>query len=222
MFLAGCTGLVPTPVEPMPAAIIDRSPFTGLPCSAPCWHGLVIGKSSQNEVRSILPTLPFLNQNTVKYVPQVDVSGLTIDAAPPGTLVYADCVRPPQPCLKLTAAGDILARIDITLNYQISAGEAIADLGAPDYVGYQVMGAETVTCQVELVWSSKQLVLNSVPDSWDSSNPKDDCVMVQNTGKTRSNLRITGISYQLTPWLERTLAQGGSEFFDYSGTIPSP
>ena len=78
--LTGCSSLLPVTAEPLPTAIIDKSPFTDVPCSAPCWHGLVIGKSSASEVRSTLSVLPFINQKTIRYIPQVDVSGLTIGA----------------------------------------------------------------------------------------------------------------------------------------------
>lgn len=218
--LTGCSSLLPVTAEPLPTAIIDKSPFTDVPCSAPCWHGLVIGKSNASEVRSTLSVLPFINQKTIRYIPQVDVPGLTIDATPPGTLIYADCVRPAQPCLEITIADNILARIDITLNYQISAGETIADLGPPDFVGYHLMGAETITCQVELVWYSKQLVLNSAPVTWETSNPNDECIMVRDTRKTSSGLIISRVSYMPTSWLDGTLANGGSQFFKFSGTIP--
>ena len=79
--LTGCSSLLPITAEPLPTAIIDKSPFTDVPCSAPCWHGLVIGKSSESQVRSTLSALPFLDQSTIQYIPQVDVSGLS-----PGTI----------------------------------------------------------------------------------------------------------------------------------------
>jgi hypothetical protein len=212
--LAGCTGYssVPTPT-PSPNQI-DKSPFTGIPCAAPCWHGLVIGKSSESEVRSTLSTLTYIDQKSIEYVPQASVRGPDPNVIYPGLLIYASC------CLIIEVADHVLNQIDILLNYQISAGEVIADLGPPDYVGSQLMGAETLTCQVELIWYSKQLVLNSVPESYDSSNPEDKCVIVQNTHKIPSNLTISGVSYMLIPWIERVLTGDGSEFYKFTGTIP--
>ncbi len=207
---------------PVPPAIIDKSPFTGIPCSAPCWHGLMIGKSSESDVRSILPTLTYLNQATIQYVQRVSMSGLETSMTPKGLQIYASCIQPSQPCLTLSIPDGVLAQIDILLNYQISINEIINDLGPPDYIGYQLMGVETMTCQVELVWYSKQLVLNSASVSWDSSNPKDNCAIVRDKGKIASNLIITGVSYKTIPWIKRALVRSGSEFFEFSGIIPEP
>jgi hypothetical protein len=220
--LVGCSGpaSLPIPAFTLSPDQIDKSPFTSLPCAAPCWHGLVIGNSSESEVRSILPTLTYINQKTVAYNPITNVRGPDPSVAYPGIEIIADCVRPPQPCLTMDVADHILTQIDILLNYPILIGDVIADLGPPDYVGYQLMGAETLTCQVELVWYSKQLVLNTVPESWESSNPKDNCIIVKDTGKTISNLKIFQVSYKLIPWVDYTLAQNGSEFYKFAGTIP--
>ena len=212
-FLAGCAKSEPSPVE------MDRSPFTGNPCSAPCWHGLVVGKSSESDVRSTLSTLRYIDPKSIQYIPRTTALGLQPDSGAQGVEIYANCIQPHRPCLTLNVADGVLAQIDMSLNYSISAREAIADLGPPDYVGTQLMGAETVTCQVEFICYSKQLVLNSEPSSWHSSDPKDFCVIVQDTGKTTTNLVISDVSYKTIPWIEYTLSQSGSEFFRYSGTI---
>jgi hypothetical protein len=204
------------------ANLYDKSWLTGIPCAAPCWQSLEIGKSSDTEVRSTFSTLSFINQNTIQYVPQTVVSGMTIDRIYPGLLIRANCVRPSQPCLELTIAENILTRIDIQLNYKISVGEIIAELGPPDYVGYQLMGTENETCQVELVWHGKQLVMNSAPDPVDSSFTKERCDIVRDTGKPPANLNISGVSYMSIPWVDSMLVKGGSEFFKYSGTVRQP
>jgi hypothetical protein len=65
-FLFECIG-APTPAAiftPLPEQM-DQSPFTGTPCAAPCWHGLEVGKSSEDEVISVLSTLTFINQDSI-------------------------------------------------------------------------------------------------------------------------------------------------------------
>jgi hypothetical protein len=218
--IAGCSTPTLIPTATLLPAITDRSPFTGIPCSAPCWHGLVVGKSSESQVRSTLPTLTYLNQESIEFVQITNVNGPDPDVAYPGVEITAGCLRPAQQCLTMEVADNVLTQIDILLNYQIPVDEIVADLGPPTYVGSQLLGAEILTCQVELVWYSKQLVLSSVPESWDRSKPKDPCVIVQNTHKIPSNLTILGVSYMLNPWIERVLKGAGSEFFNYSGITP--
>ncbi len=64
ILLFGCMTSRPTAI-PTPAFTpspdqMDKSPFTGVPCAAPCWQGLEVGKSSESEVTSVLSTLTFI------------------------------------------------------------------------------------------------------------------------------------------------------------------
>lgn len=218
-FLAGCGNPETTPAMPLPA-IIDRSPFTGVPCSAPCWYGLVIGKSSEGEVRSTLEVLPFLDQSTIDYVQRKWMPGIAPNIDAQGVDVYASCIRPHQPCVELSVADNVLTRIDILLNYQISVGEIVENLGAPDYVGTQQSGVEVRTCEVVLIWYSKQLILTSAPIALYNSSPRNDCDVVQDTGKPASNLAMSNVSYRSLPWVDSWLHDDGSQYFRFTGTVP--
>jgi hypothetical protein len=179
----------------------------------------VIGKSSESDVMATLPTLTFIDQSTL-YTHRMWMSGLAPNVDAQGIEITANCIRPRKSCLTLSVPNHVLSEIDIALNYKISLDEVIGYLGNPDYVGYQLLGVETVTCEVELIWNSKQLVLTSDVFSWDSSNTKNNCVVVRDTGKTASSLIISKVSYKSSPWIEYMFSRDGSQYFKFSGTIP--
>jgi hypothetical protein len=60
LILSGCTGPADTD------ASVDRSFLTDEPCAAPCWYGLVPGKSSKDDALRVLAELPFVNQATIR------------------------------------------------------------------------------------------------------------------------------------------------------------
>jgi hypothetical protein len=60
LILSGCAG--PTGAD----VPVDRSFLTDEPCAAPCWYGLVPGKSSKDDAPRVLAELPFVNQATIR------------------------------------------------------------------------------------------------------------------------------------------------------------
>jgi len=195
---------------------MDRSTFTGNPCSAPCWHNLIIGKSTESDVISTLQTLTFIDQNTIK-IHRMSMSGLVPSVYGPGAEITANCIIPHKQCLTTRVVDGVLTGVEIILNYKISLDEANNYLGDPDYINYQMMGAEDVTCEVQLIWKSKQLILAS--DTFKGGLIEKNCGMVHDTGKIVSSLVISKVRYVSSEAIEFYLASG-STFFKYSGTLP--
>ncbi len=196
--------------------LLDKSPFTGNPCSPPCWHGLMVGESDESEVLSILPQLIFINQDTIR-THRMSLLSIDFKTHIPGVRFTANCIYPNEKCLTIDVADDILTEIDIILNYEKIAGEAIKDLGNPDYVGYKNLGAEQIMCAVYLVWKTKQLILSSTFEG--IKNVKNNCYVVRDAGKPSSNLIISEVSYSSIASIEYLLATGAGEFFKFTGTI---
>jgi hypothetical protein len=209
-FLTGCDA------EPLSPDQMDWDPSTTDSCPAPCWHGLEIGKSTEAEAMSVLATLAFLDPNTITVYRRSSAMGLSPDRPAAGAEIVAECVRPHKPCVSLQVAEGVLTQIDISLNYQTSVAEVIADLGPPDYVGSQLLGVETLTCEVVLIWSGRQLVLNSDDLNWRSTNPDDPCVVVREHGKTTPDLVISEVSYKTPAWIEWRLIRSGSKYFEFT------
>ncbi len=212
VFLFACSKSTPSPSQ------MDKSPFTGIPCAAPCWHGLLVGKSSENDVMSTLPTLTFIDQNTIQVF-KGSRPTLNYETFAPGVEIDASCIQPSQQCLQLTVAADILTSIVVKLNYEIKVDEAIRYLGNPDYIGYLDLGAEKIMCETYLIWSSKQLVLAS--ETFEGPKAVEaNCGMVRDTSEIAPGLLISEVRYVSSSTIEAMLSTHSGKFFEFSGTLP--
>ncbi len=152
--LGGCSGIEGA----LAPELMDKSPFTGDPCAAPCWHGLEIAKSTESEVVSTLKSLGFIDQETLKIK---STSGPDFDPKiwVPGKWITADCKQPKNHCLDIDIADGRLRDIRSILNYKITFDEVVKDIGNPDKVVRTDYSAEVIACYIRLVWTQKQLVL---------------------------------------------------------------
>lgn len=217
--LTGCSAPTPVPT-PTLLPLVDRSPFAGNECSAPCWHGLVIGESTEAEVRSRLTTLTTIDQGTIQYLPRNSISGLAPDSMSGGLEIQAILIQPRLASLTLSLPRNVLARIEVLLFYPFSAGDAAAELGPPDYIGYQQMGVEVRTCKIVLMWQTKQLVLDSAPEALGNSRPQSNCDTLRASGKIPSDIMIQDVIYTTMPWMEQLRKDDGSEYYRFSGFGP--
>jgi len=211
----GCASLESTPSPEQ----MDRSPFTGIPCAAPCWQGLMVGKSSESDVISTIPTLSFIDQNSVYYHRMPSMSTLDPDVFGEGVEITANCINSEQQCLTIQVVENILTEISVVLNYTIEVDETIKYLDNPDYVGFDRAGGELVACRVYMIWRAKQLVLASKILEGPNAAEKN-CFMIRDTGKVSSKLLILEAQYVSVAAIEELLSGIRSEFFEYMGTIP--
>lgn len=196
---------------------MDRSTFTGIPCAAPCWYGLVVGRSSEHDVMSTLSTLTFIDQDTVEVFRGTRPT-LNYEAFAPGAEIAARCTQPKQQCLTLTVANDILTNITVILNYEMRVDEAIRYLGDPDYIGYQDLGAERIICEAYMVWVGKQLVLATA--KFEGRQVETNCDAIRDTERIRSDLLVAEARYMSSTAIESLLSTDPNKFFDFSGTTP--
>jgi len=208
---------IPSPIFIPLAEQIDKSPFTGVPCAAPCWQGLEVGKSSERDVIVVLSKLTFINQETVQTY-HVSMPNIDYSASAQGILIEANCANPGQQCLSLSVIDNVLTRIVIGLNYEIRPNEAIDYLGKPDYVGYDDFSAEKIMCEVYLVWKSSRLVLAT--KLGDSAGAEKYCYVVRSEGKVPASLQISEARFLSDAELNNYLGTGTGKFFEFMGTIP--
>jgi hypothetical protein len=213
--LFGCTQAEDTPSPDQ----MDKSPFTGIPCAAPCWQGLTIAESGKRDVMAALPNLTFIDQDTIDVYQVLSMPGIDPTVWAPGTEITANCVRPEKQCVRLRVVDGVLSEINVWLNYEIRADEAIVYLGEPDYVGYGELGAERVICEVYFVWRNEQLVLASQQFEGPRAVEKN-CGVVRETGKVESSLVISEARYMSQKGIEFMLSRAYNISFDFSGTIP--
>ena len=217
LFSVGCAdNIIPTPiVVTLSVGETDRSPFTGIPCVAPCWQGLEVGKSNEKDVLAVLQTLTFINQDSIQVshtsMPSID------GTYAPGVIIVAECANSSDECLTLRVVDDILTRIVIKLNYEINQNEAIEALGNPDYVGTQQLGVRVI-CEVYLIWNNSNLVLASRFEGIQGSDEVEkNCDVVFSSGKIPSDFVIEEVRYLSDAELS-ALLRGSGNFFEYTGT----
>jgi hypothetical protein len=213
ILINGCSTPTPTPsIEQM-----DKSPFTGDPCAAPCWHNLTIGESNKHDVISELSTLTFIEQDSI-YIHELSLPSLDPSIYAQGTEITANCRNNAKQCIRLTVVEDFLTEIVSTLNYEIDFNKAIEYLGNPDYVGYQDLGAEEIICEIDLIWRDKQLILAS--EKFHGNDAISKCGLVRDTQKPLSSIRIFEVRYISDHAMNLILFSELGEFFEFSGIIP--
>jgi hypothetical protein len=172
--------------------LMDKSPFTGDPCVAPCWYGLEIAKSNESEVVSTLKSFGFIDQETLKIK---SISGPSFDPkiTVPGKWITADCIQPRTPCLVVDIADGRLRDIKSILNYKIAFDEVVKGIGDPDKVVRTDYSAEVIACYIRLVWVQKQLVL--VSKRFPGEKGCDYSQTTVSTGLVDANLEITEVDF---------------------------
>ena len=204
LFVSGCSGLLLS--ETPPPQQVDRSLFTGVPCAVPCWHGLEVGRSAEDEVISTLQKLDYIDQATIQ-----------IDRRSSGVEIVASCTSPARECLKFNVADDVLMKIVVGINYEIRADEAIEQLGEPHYLGVSAAEGEIAACEVYMIWRTSGLVLASTFDK-NSDGAEKYCDVVRDTGKIPSSFIIA--EARLIAGLELVnLLTSGDQLFTFSGTL---
>lgn len=197
---------------------MDRSPFSGVPCGAPCWYGLEVGKSNESEVVAILPSLTFVDQKSIKMYRRISVPDYYIKLYGPGVEIVGNCVYSNKECFTITIANDVLQEIIVRFNYEIRPTEAVSFLGEPDYIGYADLGTERIMCEVYLIWSSKRLVLASRFEDFDGL--KKYCEVVRDEEKLPSSLLISEARYLPEVKLNILLSPGTGKVFEFTEIIP--
>jgi hypothetical protein len=204
LFVSGCSGLLLR--ETPPAEQVDRSLFTGVPCAVPCWHGLEVGRSAEDEVISTLQKLDYIDQATVQ-----------INRRSSGVEIIANCTSPARECLKFNVADDVLMKIVVGINYEVRADEAIEQLGEPHYLGVSAAEGEMAACEVYMIWRTSGLVLASTFDT-NSDEAEKYCDVVRDTGKIPSSFIIA--EARLIAGLELVnMLTSGDQLFTFSGTL---
>jgi len=211
--LLGCSKPTPSPTQ------MDKSPFTGIPCSAPCWYGLKVDESSEKTVLSTMRTLTFINQDSIQLFRMGSAPGLNPQDYDYEAKIVANCIYPEKQCLTLKTKNYTLTEIEVLLNYESTVDKAIGYLGDPDYIGYLDLGTEQIICQDFLIWNSKQLVLASKRFEGFKA-VEANCGVVHDTGKIAPGLLISEARYLSSTAIETLLSTSSGKFFEFSGTLP--
>src|SRR5689334_21588698 len=86
-------GCLATPTATPPSHDIDL--FFNNPCSAPCWQGLVIGESTEDQVLEVLASLEFIFHKNLRIIPE-SVRDLNSENLVDGKLIVVTCAYHPE------------------------------------------------------------------------------------------------------------------------------
>ena len=203
--------------QPSPTVLQNSNEIvflTNAPCSAPCWQGLEIGISTESEVMTTVSTLNFIDQKTIRVIPQ-SVPDLNPSNWVQGKNIVATCINGWEPCLRLTIANDKLRDIDIELDYGLTLDMIINHFGNPDYIGSHHIGGDVIDCKIELIWLKQQLVLYSRVLN-ESEEVNVSCSAVAKNGILDANLLIKEVRY--LPLKDLSIRIENNELTDYVGT----
>ncbi len=147
--LAGCSATTDDPAA-------DHSFLTQRPCTAPCWYGLELDKSSKDDVYATLRTLPFIDQNTIK---EWKSSWLNDENAEE---VYFSCLHPDTKfCGGALISQGKLKQLRMSIGYDLTFDMVIQRLGIPAYISYHPDIAEAGVCIVSLYWPTVRIQVDS-------------------------------------------------------------
>ncbi len=229
LFLAACSSLgfpqgpgFPPKWLVSPQAV-SWTPSDSAECAGPCWRGLVIGKSTEADVMAALQKLTFIDHQTVSRV-DAWVPGLD-GAFTSGTRISVRCLwqtQTYQGCVEARLVTDVLTWIDILPNAAFTLDQAMSVLGHPDYVGASWQGAETVICDISLVWQDRQLFVTNTF----YSTPSDfwgPCKTFDEDEQFKVTLPVNSVSYTSRASLDAELVrQGYAEYLPFADSMLLP
>jgi hypothetical protein len=197
--LTGCQLFTPTlsptliSTPTLETSLMDQSVLTNKPCSAPCWYGLELGKSTKAEALAILPTLSFLDPNTIEEDVYDGYAywGPDTNAKLQATLISAECRTHQGQCVRLIIVDNTLMGIWLFPNYNLALGDVVDHLGPPEFVR-AFLSQNGTTCTLVLTWEKRQIMME-----YDDLQGESLCTSVNDGNGIESDLRITRLYYKL-------------------------
>jgi len=189
--LSGCdvVGISKSPTPtPVPIDLRNDCWYSGEPCFPPCWNGLIIGVSTEEDVISTISNLPFVITSEMDK----EISGYS-DALTgeyyDATTIWAPIIG--DAGIRFRIVNDVLNHITIWLNFEISIDEIVTSRGIPDYVTMRP-DFNNNYCDVGIYWLEDQFITISrvEGDGW-----KDKCMSILGGGRIDRNMRVTGVAF---------------------------
>ena len=130
------------------AEILDRSVFTGDPCSAPCWHGIVLDISTREDVYQILQDLPFVDPGSIR-----EWNAMWFGDEEAIEVHYKCKSLSREDCGGILLSNGTVKRIWFSVGNYATIENLIDRFGIPTYIDLGMWGAEIPGCTIDLVWA---------------------------------------------------------------------
>lgn len=156
-------------------------------CSAPCWQGLTLEKSTKAETLEVLKKQTYL---------QVDENRFEEDVQNKSSADLS-CLQPDgQICVTVFFKSNSLVDLKLLPNYPLTFKDVVEKMGPPDGFRTDKKAADAPGCDVYLVWKKKRMAI-AFYETW---HPypfyKDYCDIVREAGnKIPPSLPVVEIRY---------------------------
>lgn len=210
LFTSGCgisiTSEAPTQTATMDLRLVDNSLFTYVPCQAPCWYGLVPGKSTEADSMKTILRLSFLDPQSIEFHATSYFDPIAQKSVK-AKLITVNCITPKeQQCVGLTLVDDNLKRIGQFPNYPVTLQYAVDYLSPPDYI--QVIPSFTPGCELGFVWVDRKIILSHT-----DPNSNTLCEKIRKGARIDPQLMIHSISYVMPNDISlSTIPEAGRDF----------
>jgi hypothetical protein len=163
---------------------IDTSFLTGESCTTPCWHGLVVNKSTKEDVISTLNSLPFVEHNNYR-----ELTTTWIDNKPATHIQFYCASDHTTECGWAILSDNTLRGIWTVLEYDLTLKDAVNRLGSPEYIEYQ-WPSMSGKCSISVLWNTH----GTVAEIYDDSS-YNECESIIDGNKISPNIVIDSIGY---------------------------
>lgn len=162
---------------------VDKSFITGQPCSPPCWYGLYLDESDEQEVRATLADLEFIDQSRIREWGAVWFDDKAAKE------VHWSCYMPNETlCGGALLSVDKLKRLWMVVGFELLMTDVIETHGQPEYIDYGPTGTEVMGCAISFYWPEKLIYISS-------NNDYSECQELEKSGKLDPEILATTIMY---------------------------
>jgi hypothetical protein len=139
---------------------MDTSWLSGEPCSPPCWYGLRVGYTEQEEALMLITQIPSLSYDDVDEF-QSQYWDPVEDKVKASEIISIPCKDPKDKiCSQLEFVDGILSRIVLFPNFPITFSTAVNRIGEPKYITARPIYPEIGNCEVRLVWLNRNMMIS--------------------------------------------------------------
>ena len=192
--------------EPTPSfEEVDTSFLTDEPCAAPCWHGIRLNESTEEDAYEILNQLPFVQSGSV-----VERTGGWKDDDQAIIFAY-DCLYASRYCGDVLISENRVQRIWFSVGFDLTFENAVQKLGTPDYIRFIRGSGERVSCSRHLYWKDKNILIENF-----SKNACPTLNEIRDGIRVERNTRVDTIFYVTMqgPW---PLIEEGGGYIEWDG-----
>jgi len=191
--------------KPKDDPLADYSFLTQKPCKAPCWYGLELDISGEEEVLQTIKSLPFIDpESTRKW------NSVWNDDHNAVEIIFG-CLHPIiKSCGSATISQNKLKNIFLHVSYSLSIESVVNIYGTPDKIGYRGFHPEAGGCILEFYWVDQDIIAR-----YSDINNDRICNQLDKTEKLSPNIQITDISYILIDKFQ--FQEGVTKFLPWPG-----